>query len=54
MRKRSSYKPRGVRLDNMSWVKAGLKPVGSVRARWSGSVSSARPRRGDSTFTRTG
>lgn len=30
MRKRSSYKPRGVRLDNMSWVKAGLKPVGSV------------------------
>lgn len=30
MRKRSSYRPKGVRLDNMSWVKAGLKPVGSV------------------------
>lgn len=30
MRKKSSYKPRGVRLDNMSWVMAGLKPVGSV------------------------
>jgi hypothetical protein len=30
MRKKSSYKPRPVRADNMSWVKAGLKPVGSV------------------------
>ena len=30
MRKRSSYRPKGVRLDNMSWVKAWLKPVGSV------------------------
>ena len=30
MRKKSSYKPRGVRLDNMSWIKAGFKPVGSV------------------------
>jgi len=30
MRKRSNYRPKGVRLDNMSWVKAGLKPVGSV------------------------
>lgn len=30
MRKRSSYRPKGVRLDNMSWVIAGLKPVGSV------------------------
>lgn len=30
MRKKSSYKPKGVRLDNMSWVKAGFKPVGSV------------------------
>lgn len=30
MRKRSSYRPRGVRLDNMSWVRAGFKPVGSV------------------------
>jgi hypothetical protein len=30
MRKKSSYKPKGVRLDNMSWIKAGFKPVGSV------------------------
>ena len=30
MRKRSNYKPKGVRLDNMSWIKAGFKPVGSV------------------------
>jgi hypothetical protein len=30
MRKRSTYKPKGVRLDNMSWIKAGFKPVGSV------------------------
>jgi hypothetical protein len=30
MRKKSSYKPRPVRADNMSWVMAGLKPVGSV------------------------
>jgi len=30
MRKRSSYKPKGVRLDNMSWIKAGFKPVGGV------------------------
>lgn len=30
MRKKSNYKPKGVRLDNMSWVKSGLKPVGSV------------------------
>jgi hypothetical protein len=30
MRKKSSYKPRPVRADNMSWVIAGLKPVGSV------------------------
>lgn len=30
MRKRSSYRPKGVRLDNMSWVRAGFKPVGSV------------------------
>lgn len=29
-RKKSSYRPRGVRLDNMSWVRAGFKPVGSV------------------------
>jgi hypothetical protein len=30
MRKKSSYKPKGVRLDNMSWVRAGFKAVGSV------------------------
>lgn len=30
MRKRSNYKPRGVRLDNMSWVIAGTKKVGSL------------------------
>lgn len=30
MRKRSSYKPKPVRLDNMSWVRAGLMPVGDV------------------------
>ena len=30
MRKKSSYRPKGVRLDNMSWVRAGFKPVGSV------------------------
>jgi hypothetical protein len=30
VRKRSKYKPKGVRLDNMSWVRAGFKTVGSV------------------------
>jgi len=30
VRKRSNYKPKGVRLDNMSWVRAGFKTVGSV------------------------
>jgi hypothetical protein len=30
MRKKSSYRPKGVRLDNMSWVRAGFKAVGSV------------------------
>jgi hypothetical protein len=30
MRKKSSYRPKGVRLDNMSWVRAGFKSVGSV------------------------
>lgn len=30
MRKKSSYKPRGVRLDNMSWIIAGMKKVGSL------------------------
>lgn len=27
MRKRSSYRPKGVRLDNVSWVIAGIKPL---------------------------
>jgi hypothetical protein len=27
MRKRSKYKPKGVRLDNMAWVQSGLKKV---------------------------
>lgn len=30
MRKKSKYKPKGVRLDNMSWCLAGLKKVGSL------------------------
>jgi hypothetical protein len=30
MRKKSNYKPRGVRYDNMSWVMAGFKKVGSL------------------------
>lgn len=27
MKKRSSYRPKGVRLDNLSWVLAGIKPL---------------------------
>ena len=30
MKKKSKYKPKGVRLDNMSWVMAGLKTVGTL------------------------
>lgn len=30
MRKRSSYKPKGVRLDNLSWIKAGFNKVGTL------------------------
>jgi hypothetical protein len=30
MRKRSKYKPRGVRADNMSWIIAGMKKVGTL------------------------
>jgi hypothetical protein len=30
MRKKSKYKPRGVRLDNMAWVQSGMKKVGAV------------------------
>ena len=32
MRKRSKYKPKGVRLDNMTWVQAGLKKVDEIGA----------------------
>jgi hypothetical protein len=32
MRKRSKYKPKGVRLDNMTWVQAGMKRVDEVSA----------------------
>lgn len=30
MRKKSKYKPKGVRLDNLTWVSAGLQKVGSL------------------------
>jgi hypothetical protein len=30
MRKKSKYKPRGVRADNMSWILAGMKKVGTL------------------------
>ena len=30
MRKKSNYKPKGVRLDNLNWVTAGLRKVGSL------------------------
>ena len=30
MRKRSNYKPKGIRLDNLAWVSSGLKRVGSL------------------------
>ena len=30
MRKKSKYKPRGVRLDNVSWILAGMKKVGTL------------------------
>jgi hypothetical protein len=32
MKKRSKYRPKGVRLDNMTWVRAGLKPMTSISA----------------------
>jgi hypothetical protein len=32
MRKKSKYKPKGVRLDNMAWVQSGLKRVEDVSA----------------------
>ena len=30
MRKKSNYKPKGVRLDNLNWVLAGMKRVGTL------------------------
>lgn len=30
MKKKSKYKPRGVRLDNLSWVVAGMRKVGTL------------------------
>ena len=30
MKKRSKYKPRGIRYDNMSWIIAGMKKVGTL------------------------
>lgn len=30
MKKKSKYKPRGVRYDNLSWILAGMKKVGSL------------------------
>lgn len=30
MKKKSKYKPKGIRLDALNWVLAGLKPVSSV------------------------
>lgn len=30
MRKKSNYKPKGVRLDNLSWIKAGFQKVGTL------------------------
>lgn len=30
MRKRSSYRPKGVRLDNLSWIKSGFQKVGTL------------------------
>jgi hypothetical protein len=32
MRKKSKYKPRGVRYDNLTWIVAGMKKVGTLPA----------------------
>lgn len=32
MRKKSKYKPKGVRLDNITWVMSSIKPFDSVEA----------------------
>jgi hypothetical protein len=31
MKKKSKYKPKGVRLDTMAWVLSGMKPVSQVQ-----------------------
>lgn len=31
MRKKSKYRPKGVRIDAVNWVVAGLKPLRSVK-----------------------
>lgn len=36
MRKRSKYRPRGVRLDNVNWVVQGLQPLSSVKSEYLG------------------
>lgn len=30
MKKRSKYRPKGIRLDNLSWVKSGFQKVGTL------------------------
>ena len=30
MRKRSSYKPKGIRIDAVNWVISGLKPISNA------------------------
>ena len=30
MRKKSNYRPKGIRLDNLGWVSAGLRRVGNL------------------------
>jgi hypothetical protein len=30
MRKKSNYKPKGIRMDNLTWVTAGLRKVGGL------------------------
>jgi hypothetical protein len=32
VRKKSNYKPKGVRLDNLNWILSGMKRVGTLPA----------------------
>lgn len=34
MRKRSSYRPKAVRLDNMAWLKQGMVPLREVKSEY--------------------